>query len=338
MEILAGLEIGIGGDRRVDPAEGPEDPGEVMILELLVVPGRLVVAEVRVEDAALAEVADPAHRYVPRLLRRRMGHVEADQNADVVGDEAGVVLIDLVFPAERGRQAVHDRMAGIVDDEAMLVTGIPGMAGEDAADEIAVGIGSVERVGGGVEADERFAPLHPGEEVVEIRDRQGAGGAAEDDAVELLKRPLRERLGEELGEGLVPGSVGHLELLEIRLVGLLLLLPIGVARPILPLRLLRLPGAPRGEAEEIDIELPALPAESLEHPFGGLDRAVAEAVGDRHDEEPGRLLRRAVGIDSTRRADTGHTQAGDRQQEEDRPEDIAANRQHAAPREYDLGS
>jgi len=80
------------------------------------------------------------------------------------------------------------------------------------------------------------------------------------------------------------------------------------------------------------VKLPTLPAEPLEHPFGGLDRAMAEAVGDGDDKEPGRLLRRAIGIDGMRRADTDHDQGGDCQQGDDRPEDIATNRRHAAPR------
>ena len=206
------------------------------------------------------------------------------------------------------------------------------MAGEDAADEVAIGIRGVEGVGGGVEADERLATLHPAEEVVEIGDRQSAGGAAKDDTVELVERILRERLGEQLGERLVPGRIGHPELLEVGLVGLLLLLPIGVARAILPLRPLRLTGPPRRESKVIDMKLPALPAEPLEHPFGGLDRTVAEAVGDRHDEKPGRLLRRAISIDGMR-TDTGKAQHGGRQQGKDRPKDIATNRRHAAPRE-----
>ena len=232
-------------------------------------------------------------------------------------------------------------MAGIVDDEGMLVAGIPGMAGEDTADQVAIGIRGIEGVGGGVEADEGLATLHPAEEVVEVRDRQGACGAAKDDTVELVERILRERLGEQLGERLVPSRIGHLELLEVGLVGLLLLLPIGVARAILPLRLLRLTGPPRRESKVIDMKLPALPAEPLEHPFGGLDRTVAEAVGDRHDEKPGRLLRRAISIDGMR-TDTGKAQHGGRQQGKDRPKDIATNRRHASPRgdglarEYDL--
>ena len=204
------------------------------------------------------------------------------------------------------------------------------------ADEIAVGIRAVEGVSSGMEADERLAALHPAEEVVEIRDRQRAGGAAEDDAVELVERFLRERLGEELGEGLVPGGIGHLELLEIGFVGLLLLLPIGVTRAILPLRLLRLPGPPRRKSEVVDMKLPALPAEPFEHSFGGLDRAMAEAVGDGDDEEPGRLLRRAVGIDGVRRSEAGEEQGDDRQQGENRAKAFTVHRRHTAPRGQSL--
>ena len=150
-----------------------------------------------------------------------------------------------------------------------------------------------------MEADERLPPLHPSEEVFEIRDRQGAGGAAEDDPVELVEGVLGEPLGEEIGE------------------------------------FLRLRGASLRHAEKIDVELSALAAEPFEDPFGGLDRGMAEAVGDRDDEESGRFLRRAIGIDGKGRGGDGKT--GQRQHRAGPAEDVTAHRQHASPRGERLG-
>jgi len=154
-------------------------------------------------------------------------------------------LIEAKPLGEHPRQPV----AGLVDDEPVLVSGGPRMAGEIAADHLAVGVGTLQRVGRGMEADERLARADPGQKSIDVGDRQFARGAGEDHAVEGGERLGGEGLGEPRPE---------------RIVGLLLL----------------------GDPQILEVEAGRAAAEFLEGRLGNGDRGVAEAARHRHEQQP----------------------------------------------------
>lgn len=109
----------------------------------------------------------------------------------------------------------------------MGLAGTPWMAGENAANEVAVGVRVVEGVGGSVDADECLAGPHPLEQAGEVWNRQLARRIDEHHAVETGERLGRERPGEGVLQGLPPGVIVLFELFLRRLEGLLLRCRVG---------------------------------------------------------------------------------------------------------------
>src|SRR6185436_4743700 len=82
LDLLRVLQLRIGLGRALLELERPADARQQVLLELGVLPRAFVVAEVGVEQAALAELAHPADRNMVRLLRLALRHVEAVEDAD----------------------------------------------------------------------------------------------------------------------------------------------------------------------------------------------------------------------------------------------------------------
>src|SRR5262249_19432165 len=149
-----------------DVAQAAQD----VLLEALVLPQLVAVAQGGVEDAALAVLLRPGQGVVlvgalARLSDR--GRVQAHQHVQVLAVVGALELVDLVGDLERLAEVLGGRVLGGLDDPLDLL--VPGVAVEVAADQFAVLGPLVERVGGAVAAGEALARLDEGEQVGLLR-------------------------------------------------------------------------------------------------------------------------------------------------------------------------
>jgi len=120
-----------------------------------------MVAEGRVEDPALAIVADPGHGEVAvsamdvGALEVDFGFVKASEDADAFAGEV-LYLVDFVQRRECGGKVAHGGVGAVLHDDGGF-EGVPGVAVEVATDHFPIFGPLVVGVDGTVAADEAFA-------------------------------------------------------------------------------------------------------------------------------------------------------------------------------------